>query len=212
MSWISLCYPLISPLEFILCLGYCLLSFILVFLFPLSLLLLLLSLKLWKNPPERSDELMPKRVKRGTVRATAQPFLEAFAAQGLSANEALRRLREMGLGYRRQDFLNDYRTYTGKEKAKDVAKYIRKDRYPTEAVMTPDVRNLKNKYQSLIVYEYQDLRTGEIKTKNFYIGHDRHLMVGTIEQIAGELITDNLDTYNARLISYGYRGTRYRVD
>lgn len=155
---------------------------------------------------------MPKRVEKGTVRATAQPFLEAFAAQGLSANEALRRLREMGLGYRRQDFLNDYRTYTGKEKAKDVAKYIRKDRYPTEAVMTPDVRNLKNKYQSLIVYEYQDLRTGEIKTKNFYIGHDSTLMVGTIEQIAGNLITDNLDTYNAELISYGYRGTRYRVD
>ncbi len=155
---------------------------------------------------------MPKRVKKGTVRAMAQPFLEAFAAQGLSGNEALRRLREMGLGYRRQDFLNDYRTYTGREKAKDVAKYIRKDRYPTEAVMFPDVRNLKNKYQSLIVYEYQDLRTCEIKTKNFYIGHDRPLMVGTIEQIAGELITDNLDTYNARLISYGYRGTRYRVD
>jgi hypothetical protein len=74
------------------------------------------------------------------------------------------------------------------------------------------VRNLKNKYQSLIVYEYQDLRTGEIKTKNFYIGHDRPLMVGTIEEIAGKLITDNLDTYNARLISYGYQGTRYRVD
>lgn len=155
---------------------------------------------------------MPERVKKGTVRAMAQPFLEAFAAQGLSANEALRRLREMGLGYRRQDFLNDYRTYTGREKAKDVAKYIRKDRYPTEAVMFPDVRNLKNKYQSLIVYEYQDLTTGEIKTKNFYIGHDRPLMVGTIEEIAGKLITDNLDTYNARLISYGYRGTRYRVD
>jgi len=155
---------------------------------------------------------MPKRVKKGTVRAMAQPFLEAFAAQGLSANEALRRLREMGLGYRRQDFLNDYRTYTGREKAKDVAKYIRKDRYPTEAVMFPDVRNLKNKYQSLIHYAYQDLRTGEVKTKSFYIGHDRPLTVGTIEEIAGRLISEKADEYNVRILGYGYRGTRYRID
>lgn len=155
---------------------------------------------------------MPKRVKRGTARAKAQPFVEALAKMGLSANKALKRLREMGLGYRRADFLADYRTYLGREKAKDVAKYIRKDRYPTQAVMFPDVRNLRNKYQSLIYYEYQDLTTGEIRSKTFYIGHDEPLTVGRIEEIAGTLITDNADLYNASIISYGYRGTRYRID
>jgi len=155
---------------------------------------------------------MPKRVQKGTVRAMAQPYLEAFASQGLSANKALRKLREMGLGYRRTDFLADYRTYTGREKAKDVAKYIRKDRYPTEATMFPDVRNLKNKYQSLIRYEYMDLRTGEVKTKSFYIGYDRPLTVGAIEDIAGRLVTEKADEYNARILSYGYCGTRFRID
>lgn len=155
---------------------------------------------------------MPERVKRGTARAMAQPFVEAMARIGLSANEALGRLREMGLGYRRKDFLDDYRTYLGKEKAKDVAKYIRKDRYPTEAVMVPDVRNLKNKYQSMIYYEYLDMETNTVKGKSFYIGHDEPLTVGTIEEIAGKLISEHADEYKARVISYGYRGTRYRID
>jgi len=155
---------------------------------------------------------MSALIKKGSVRGMAQPFLEHFASLGLSANEALRRLREMGLGYRRTDFLDDYRKYLGKEKAKDVAKYIRKDRYPTEAVMFPSVIRQKDKYQSLISYTYKDLQTGEIRHRNFYIGHDTPLTVGTIESIAGDLITSFADEYEAQPISWGYRGTRVRVE
>jgi len=155
---------------------------------------------------------MPKRIKRKTPRAEAQTYMEGYAARGISANQALKNLRKMGLGYKRTIFLKDYRTYTGKEKAKDVAKHIRKDKYPTEATITPDVRNLKDKFQSLISYEYQDLATGEIKSKCFYIGHEQPIRVGTLESLGLNLVSEHLDEYNASLIGVSYRGTRARVD
>jgi len=142
---------------------------------------------------------MARGIKKGSVRGMAQPFLEHFASLGLSANEALRRLREMGLGYRRTDFLDDYRKYLGKEKAKD-------------AVMFPSVIRQKDKYQSLISYTYKDLQTGEIRHRNFYIGHDTPLTVGTIESIAGDLISSFADEYEAQPVSWGYRGTRVRIE
>lgn len=155
---------------------------------------------------------MPSRVKKGTNRAMAQPYLEAFAAQGLSANQALGRLRELGLGYRRQTFLDDYRTYTGREKAKDVAKYIRKDYYPTDAVMTPDVRNLKTKYQSLVKFTLQNVDTGEVFTKDFYLAHDEQMTIGRIESTMANVVASRADMYKVAILDYGYRGTRYRID
>jgi hypothetical protein len=155
---------------------------------------------------------MPERVEKGTNRAKAQPFLEGMAARGISANEALRTLREMGLGYRRTDFLADYRTYTGREKAKNVAKYIRKDRYPTQATMVADVRNLKDKYQSHVVYSYIDRRTGEEKTDYLFIGSEKPMMVGEIESVARDVLSNYADTYGVELTGLRYNYTRYRVD
>jgi len=159
---------------------------------------------------------MPKRIKRKTPRAEAQTYMEGYAARGLSANKALKNLRKMGLGYKRTIFLADYRTYTGKEKAKDVAKHIRKDKYPTDAVMTPDVRNLRDKYQSLVKYVYYDRDTHRVEERNFYIGHDELITVRAIEETALKLIPEFADArgseYNVEVLSCTYRGTRYRVD
>jgi hypothetical protein len=155
---------------------------------------------------------MPKRVEKGTIRAQAQPIMEGLAARGVSANEALKTLREMGLGYRRTDFLADYRTYTGREKAKDVAKYIRKDRYPTAATMVADVRNLKDKYQAHVTYTYFDKTTGEEKRDYVYIGSENLMTPGEVESIASDLLSNYADSYNVQITALRYNFTRYRVD
>jgi len=153
---------------------------------------------------------MPERIKKGTIRGMAQPYLQKFISMGLSANETIRRLREVGLGYRRTDMLADIRMYRGVEKAKDVGKYIRKDRFPTESTMVKTVLNQKRKYNSFIHYKYLDLETQEVKTKAFFVAHDEPLTVGSIEQAAGKFISENADEYGARPIEYGYRYTRVR--
>lgn len=49
------------------------------------------------------------------TRARAQPYVNSLAAEGISTNEALDMLRGAGIGYRRTDFLADYRYYRGAE-------------------------------------------------------------------------------------------------
>ena len=47
----------------------------------------------------------------GGVRGLAQTFLKGAASRGLSANATLAMLRDAGLGYRRTEFLSDFRVY-----------------------------------------------------------------------------------------------------
>ncbi len=149
---------------------------------------------------------------KGSTRAQAQPFLVRMAAEGLAANEALRRLREAGLGYRRTDFLADYRKVIGAEKQKDVAKYIRKDYYPTSAVITPTELNLARKYHNYIRYDYKDLETLEVKSKTFIIADDKPLTIRQIEQTAFSLVSEMADTYRSEIQRIVYVGTRERID
>jgi len=131
------------------------------------------------------------KVVRGTVRAQAQPYVAGLAASGISANQALAQLRELGLGYRRQDFLGDYRLYRGAEKAKDVGKYTRKDRYPGAASIVPTPLNIKDPYQHLMEVRRRDPRTGEeIEPFHFYFGMDSPALQGVIEAMAWSVIEE----------------------
>ena len=51
-------------------------------------------------------------------------FVKKAALEGLGANATLKILREMGLGYRRQDFLRDYRMFAQLPKKANVIKYV----------------------------------------------------------------------------------------
>jgi len=147
---------------------------------------------------------MAGEIKKGSNRAKAQPFIEGFAARGYSANRALKELQKMGLGYRRTDFLADYRKALGKEKAKDVGKYIRRDRYPTEASIVSDNRDWRRNYNHMVVYDIQDKDTGVIERKHIYVSSDELRTRGTIENEAVDIISTHLDSYNSSLVGVMY--------
>lgn len=67
-------------------------------------------------------------VKRAEVIARMR---KAFRA-GLSASKFITKMREAGLTYRRTDMLADWRSVNELERKEGAARYIRKDRYPTE--------------------------------------------------------------------------------
>jgi hypothetical protein len=58
------------------------------------------------------------------LRGLAQGFVSHFATEKVGANEGLRLLREQGLGYRRTDYLADYRFYSGVARKADALKYL----------------------------------------------------------------------------------------
>lgn len=149
---------------------------------------------------------------KASQRSKAQEVMADLARQGVSANAALQQLKEQGLAYRRKDFLEDYRQYTGREKPKDVAKHIRKDYRPAPETLVPDVRNLKDKYQSLVEYTWIDKETGEIKVNYIYIGSDKIPYVGDIEKQAKEILSLHERDYHSKVKGITYKSTRYRVD
>lgn len=51
-------------------------------------------------------------------------FVKKAAMEGLGANRTLSLLKEMGLGYRRQTFLADYRKFAELPKKANVIKYV----------------------------------------------------------------------------------------
>lgn len=145
-------------------------------------------------------------LKKRTVRSRAQPFVQRLAAEGISANKALKILQEQGLGYRRSDFLADYRKYRNKEKVKNVAKYIRNDKFPTEAVAIDSPLNFKRKYNHLIEYEFINLDTGKKDRKNMYVTDDVLNTVGTIKGQALNALSEKADRSRLRILKVNYMG------
>jgi len=150
------------------------------------------------------------RLPRGSIRATAQPYLEGLASRGLSANAALTLLREKGLGYRRADFLADYRKYQGREIAKGRGRYVRMDSYPGPSCEVETAGFQRRQYNYVVNYYTTDLDTGET-TKHWYIvASDERLTRRAIEESAFDVICAHLDRYNARFENLAFSHTRIR--
>lgn len=66
------------------------------------------------------------------LRSQARVLLPSLIEQGMNTSKALNYLKGVGLGYRRKEFLSDFRFFKGVEKSKEVFKYIRKDLYPSQ--------------------------------------------------------------------------------
>lgn len=100
-------------------------------------------------------------------------FIRSAIERGLGANETLDLLRRQGQGYRRTDFLSDFRILSGAAERGGLMKYV-----PLDKVMSPDL------YPQGDIYEpYKMLTTTRIegydaltsRRKEFYvtIGHDQ---------------------------------------
>jgi hypothetical protein len=81
-----------------------------------------------------------------SARALAQSTVQRAAREGLGADRTLAALRSAGAGYRRQDFLADYRAAAGRERLVDPLRSLRRDRMPTEALMTAARRHQSQRY------------------------------------------------------------------
>jgi len=85
-------------------------------------------------------------IRPGSARALAQSAIQKGVREGLSAARIFDALRS-GIGtYRRTDFLADVRRELGRERLVDPLRSVRRDRMPSESLMTASRRRQSNRY------------------------------------------------------------------
>lgn len=120
-------------------------------------------------------------------RGIARNFIPGLLSQGLSGAQTLRTLREFGIGYREQDFYNDWREFTGREQKKDTYKYLRPEYKPSLQNIQVTHENLSTEYEYFFTVKGRDKLTGETVTKDWRLGTDELITRAEAEESEAEL-------------------------
>lgn len=135
------------------------------------------------------------------ARAIGRSVIGSLFTAGYSANAALRLLMHEGVGYRRTDFLADWRELVGVAQKvrffQEMPDYVR----PTRAMMTPVVRKTGEKYNYTFRVSLYDPATDTFLDPHDYtVATDRLLTKGEAEE---ELIA-RLDEVSEPGLQYEY--------
>lgn len=122
-------------------------------------------------------------------------YLVKGIREGKSGAEIMRELRELGLGYRLQDFYNDLRIIRGEELRWDTLKYVRRDRVISEDLYS--LGNIRKDVRFLTTFEIEieDLETRQRKTVYVTVGHDIPMRREDLEEIALSPVLENVSEY-----------------
>jgi len=93
-------------------------------------------------------------------RRMAQAFLRSGGKEGLSANSVLNTIRKAGIGYRRTDFLSDYRNYQRIPVQYDQMKYVGGDKKMADYNYIELPRFQKSNYAYVVDVKVRDPATG----------------------------------------------------
>lgn len=119
-----------------------------------------------------------------SVRELARNLFAGFYERGLSANEALNELREAGLGYRRGDFLADYRSdRPGYDLASSVSR-LGEDFIPREGLLKEQFHGVPDKYSFVFKQSGVDPNTGEVRENYFFYHRNTLDTKGNMEEEA----------------------------
>jgi len=117
----------------------------------------------------------------GIVRAETIARMRIALRKGLSASRFIKDMRAVGLSYRRTDMLSDWRSVGQVEKKEGLLRYIRKDRYPTEATIAAVDWQVSHEYMYKVKVQ-SVVRVGEPITERFVnIMSDVSLTPGMLE-------------------------------
>jgi len=90
-----------------------------------------------------------------SMRGLARQFIPEMLRAGMSATAGLNLLRSEGMGYRRTDFLSDFRDFAGVAMKRDPLRAIPKKYRPTEAtIQRVDFQQTKKFYYNYKVEGY----------------------------------------------------------
>ena len=135
------------------------------------------------------------RLVGAALRNAAQNLFPGFYERGLSANQALNALKEQGLGYRRQDFLNDFRVGESRYQNATRIKFVSGGNVPSESVLEPGYFGTPDKYSLVYKASGKDLATGEPKEQFFFQHRNNLADKRSMEEDASMWLEDEAATY-----------------
>jgi len=138
------------------------------------------------------------------MRGLSRRFIPEMLKAGMSATAGLKLLRSEGMGYRKTDFLADFRDFSGLAMKRDPLRAIPKKYRPTEAtIQRTDIKQTKKFYYNYKV-EGIDLYTGKPADDWITVASDNILTMEEAEAEA-ERLTEvyKIDIQIARMIIDG---------
>lgn len=129
------------------------------------------------------------------LRNAAQNLFSGFYERGLSANQALNILRDQGLGYRRQDFLNDYRVGESRYTGATRVRFVAGGNVPSESILEPDYFGTPDKYSFVFKATGKDIVSGEDKTQYFFQHRNSIANRQSMEDDARDWMDEETNTY-----------------
>lgn len=130
------------------------------------------------------------------IRGLARNLFPGFYERGLTANDALQELRSAGLGYRRQDFLNDFRTGESRYSQEIKIRFTGEDTVPSEGVLQSKYHGVPDKYSLVFKATGTDPNTGEDTEQYFYMHRNSLDTRSNMESEAEDWLTSNADHYS----------------
>lgn len=124
-------------------------------------------------------------------RGMGRTYLAGMVNKGLSANKALSNLKAAGLGYRRQDFLRDFKEWRRLGELKETFKYIPKSYKPTRGTITKTEESLQKEYSYIFDVKGKDSLTGRDKIIHWRHGTDDLITLNEAESIIDNYMQEN---------------------
>ena len=136
------------------------------------------------------------------IRDFVQPFVKKAALMGLSANETLRILRSLGLGYRRSVFLADFRMYKKIPLLRNRLKYVPRKYRPSKDLFLQPKRWMSRRFAFTTEFRILKPETGEIFKMYSRVATDRWLTRGQAERRALRQIKSAIDRSKYEIVDY----------
>jgi hypothetical protein len=135
------------------------------------------------------------RLSSAAVRNIANNLFSGFYERGLNATQALKELQSQGLGYRRTDFLADYRTGKGQFDNETRIRYVGPGNLPSERILEPKYFGTPDKYSLVFRYTGEDTTTGEQTTGYFFYHRNTLDKRANMEADAASYLSEKSDKY-----------------
>lgn len=131
----------------------------------------------------------------GSARNLARNLFSGFYERGISANQALQELRAAGIGYRRQDFLRDFREGRGDFDQATSIRYVSPQNVPTDGILKSKYFGTPDKYSLVFKYQATDLDTGDQVTGYFTYHRNSLDTRANMENDAYDYLSEDAESY-----------------
>jgi len=123
-------------------------------------------------------------------RGLARNYLTPLINQGFNASQAHNMLQSLDLGYRRQDFLRDWKEFSRLSELKETFKYIPKDKKPTMGTITSTEESLTKEYSYIFDVKGKDSVTGREKFIHWRLATDDLMTLAEAEEAIQPYLED----------------------